>query len=347
MNIDLTTNFKKHFGIILTVVLTFVIVFPLIWLFVIASKSGDSGEVITLTVLNYLIIGIFSIGLAAGTGYLYNKYRYKFFLYTFLSILALFILFPFYWMIITSLKSYDEVILPFPTMVPNYLMFSNFKVALEEFRYFDYVFNTLFVAGISTVLTLVTTVLSAFAFARLKFKGSGFLFALLLSTMMIPGEMYVITNYITVARLDWLDSYQVLIVPFIVSMFYVFLLRQSFKQIPDSLYWAAKVDGTSDFKYLRRVMVPIAMPSIITITILKIIGTWNAYVWPNLVTNDDNYYLISNGLRNTVFGDGTDIIPHIELEMAASLLVSLPLLIAFALFKKYIMRGVGNAGVKG
>ncbi len=347
MDINLKTDYKKHFGIILTALITFAIVFPVIWLLVVFSKSGSDTDVVTLTVLNYLIIGVVSIGLSSGSAYLYNRFKYKFFLYGFLSLLSLFILFPFYWMIITSLKSYTEVILPYPTMFPNEVMFSNFKTALEEFRYFDYVFNTLVVAGFSTLFTLITTVLSAFAFARLKFKGSGFLFALLLSTMMIPGEMYVITNYITVARLDWLDSYQVLIVPFIVSMFYVFLLRQSFKQIPDSLYWAAKVDGTSDFKYLRRIMVPIAMPSIITITILKVIGTWNAYVWPNLVTNDENFYLISNGLRNTVFGDGTDIIPHIELEMAASLLVSLPLLILFALFKKYIMRGVGNAGVKG
>lgn len=347
MNVNLNQDYKKHFGIALTALITFAIIFPLVWIAVIFNKSADSSGVITLTVLNYFIMGVVSLGSAIGAGYLYNRYRYKFLLYAFLSVLSLFILFPFYWMIITSLKSYQEAILPFPTMFPSEIMFSNFKIALEEFRYFDYVGNTLLVAGVSTLLTLVTTVFAAFAFARLQFRGSGFLFALLLSTMMIPGEMYVITNYITVAKLDWLNSYQVLVVPFIVSMFYIFLLRQSFKQIPDSLYWAAKVDGTSDFKYLRRVMVPIAMPSIITITILKVIGTWNAYVWPNLVTTNEDFYLISNGLRNTVFGDGQDIIPHIELEMAASLLVSLPLLLVFALFKKYIMRGVGNAGVKG
>lgn len=336
----------KHLGIVLVGLMTGIISYPLYYIaFIFVNSSGE--QIAEFTSMQLVLIYVFTFLTAVLSGWLFYKFGYKFILYAFLSIFALFILFPFYWMIITSLKSYEEVIRPYPTLFPQKIVFSNFIDAMEDFNYFSYVKSTLIVAVASTVFTLISTILTAFAFARLKFKGSGILFSLLLSTMMIPGEMYVITNYITVSKLDLLNSYAVLVIPFIVSMFYIFLLRQSFKQIPDTLYWAAKVDGTSDFKYLRRIMVPIAMPSIITIIILKVIGTWNAYVWPNLVTTQEKYYLISNGLRNTTFGDNTDLIPHIELSMAAALLVSIPLIIVFILLKKYIMRSVGNAGVKG
>jgi multiple sugar transport system permease protein len=215
-------------------------------------------------------------------------------------------------------------------------------------------FNTIVVAIFSTLGTLITTIFAAFAFARLKFAGREALFMLFLATMMIPGEMMVISNYITVATFGWvsesqslLDAYLAMIIPFWVSVFYIYLLRQNFKQIPNELYLAAKVDGKSDWNYLWKVMVPLASPTLISITILKFMGTWNSYVWPNLVvpTNND-YRLISNGLRGSGF---TDISGETQYgyQMAATVLVTVPLFLLFVFFRKYIMKGVGRAGIKG
>jgi len=266
-------------------------------------------------------------------------------LYGFLTIMAVVVVIPFYWMIITALKSRTEINLIPPTFFPQVLMFSNFAESMLQADFSRYIYNTLFVGVISTFGTVITTILAAFAFARLEFKGKNILFSLFLATMMIPGEMMVITNYITVARLGWMNTYQALIVPFIVSVFYIYLLRQNFKQIPNELYLAAKVDGTSDFKYLLRIMIPIAMPTIISITILKLIGSWNAYIWPNLVADDDSMRLITNGLRRAFTDDyGRS---QIHLQMAATTVVTIPLLIVFLFLRKYIMRGVSRSGIKG
>ena len=198
---------------------------------------------------------------------------------------------------------------------------------------------------VSTLLSLVITILSAFAFARLEFKGKNALFAALLATMMIPGELFTITNYITVNNFGWIDTYTVLIVPFLVSIFYIYLLRQNFLQIPNELYLAAKVDGTGDFKYLCKVMIPLSLPTLISITILKMMGAWNSYVWPRLVTKSEEMRLITNGLRDA-FTDMSGQ-ANIPVQMAAVAVVSAPLFLVFIFLRKYIMKGVSRSGIKG
>ncbi len=269
-------------------------------------------------------------------------------IYTFLVIMALVILFPFYWMIITALKSVDEVERVFPTFFPEEIMWSNFYEAMttKSSLFYNVLFNTVLVGVISTVGTVIITILSAFAFSRLEFKGKEALFGVFLATMMIPGEMLVITNYITVSELGWLNTYTVLIVPFMVSVFYIFLLRQNFKQIPNELYYAAKVDGTSDFKYLTRVMIPLAKPTIITITILNLMGAWNSYVWPSVVNTDTSMQMVSNWVR-TAFTDSEDGRTLMHLQMAGSIIITVPLLLVYVFLKKYIMQGVSRSGIKG
>ena len=205
--------------------------------------------------------------------------------------------------------------------------------------------NTVFVGIVSTILSLVITVLSAFAFARLEFKGKNAIFGALLATMMIPGELFTITNYVTVTKFGWIDSFTVLIVPFLVSVFYIYLLRQNFMQIPNELYLAAKVDGTGDFKYLCKVMIPLSLPTLISITILKMMGAWNSYVWPRLVANDDAHRLITNGLRNAFTTTTGDV--NYPVQMAAVAIVSAPLFLVFLFLRKYIMQGVSRSGIKG
>lgn len=270
-------------------------------------------------------------------------------IYLFLAIMALIIIFPFYWMLITSLKSTEEIRRTTQTFFPEVVMWSNYVDVFKRFDFVTYLRNTLIVGVISTLGTLITTIFAAFAFARLEFKGRDLMFSILLMTMMIPGEMMVITNYITVSNLGWLKDatgvFTSMIVPFWISVFYIYLLRQNFKQIPNELYLAAKVDGKSDWSYLWKVMVPLAKPTLITIFILKLMGAWNSYVWPNLVADKEQYRLISNGLRSsfsTVTGE-----PQYGLQMAATVLVTVPLLLLFIFFRKYIMRGVGRAGIKG
>jgi len=265
--------------------------------------------------------------------------------YAFLLIMALIVLFPFYWMVISSLKSLEEYKMTVPTFWPKKMMFSNYARAFETANLGRLFINTMIVGVVSTLLSLVITVLSAFAFARLEFKGRDTMFTALLATMMIPGELFTITNYATVSNWGWLDSYQVLIIPFLVSVFYIFLLRQNFLQIPNELYLAAKVDGTSDLKYLWKVMVPLAMPTLISITILKMMGAWNSYIWPRLVTRDKEYELITNGLRNA-FTDASGNVDY-PVQMAAVALVSIPLFLVFVFLRKYIMAGVSRSGIKG
>lgn len=274
--------------------------------------------------------------------------------YILLIALALIVIFPFYWMIITSLKSNSEVEQINQTFFPSIVMWSNYVYVFNSFDFLKYMKNTIVVAIFSTAGTLITTIFAAFAFARLKFKGREPLFLVFLMTMMIPGEMMVISNYITVAAFGWIGTgqtltkaYLAMIVPFLVSVFHIYLLRQNFKQIPNELYLAAKVDGKSDWKFLWRVMVPLAAPTLISITILKFMGTWNSYVWPNLVTNSDDFRLISNGLRGSSFTDADIGKTSYGYQMAATVLVTVPLFLLFVFFRKYIMRGVGRAGIKG
>ena len=265
--------------------------------------------------------------------------------YLFLGAIAVIVLFPFYWMIISSLKSLSEYKWNMPSFWPTQIIWHNYVEAFQAANLGRLFVNTMIVGVVSTLLSLIITVLSAFAFARLEFKGRDTLFTLLLATMMIPGELFTITNYLTVTRLGWIDTYTVLIVPFLVSVFYIFLLRQNFLQIPNELYLAAKVDGTSDLKYLWRVMVPLAMPTLISITILKMMGAWNSYVWPRLVAKDEAYHLITNGLRNAFTVTTGEV--NYPVQMAAVALVSAPLFLVFICLRKYIMAGVSRSGIKG
>ncbi len=276
--------------------------------------------------------------------------------YSFLVLFGIFVLIPFYWMILTSIKDINQI----RTEIPPSLIISfkqikfweNYSAAWVAAPYWKYMLNTVTVAAISTIGTVVTTIFASFAFARLNFKGRDILFLALISTMMIPGEMFVITNYITVANLGWYNDSQTyvqallaLTMPFMTSVFYIFFLRQTFKQIPDELYLAAKVDGTSDWKYLWRIMVPMASPTIITITILNAMGTWSAYIWPKLVTTKDEYRLVTNGLREA-YSELAGQVMYNQ-QMAAALIVTTPLLITFLFLRKYIMRGVSRSGIKG
>ena len=267
------------------------------------------------------------------------------FLYLFLLVMAVVVLFPFYWMIISSLKTLDEYRMSVPTFFPRRVMFSNYLEAFSSANLGRLFLNTLYVGVVSTILSLVITILSAFAFARLEFAGKNALLAALLATMMIPGELFTITNYSTVTKLGWINTYTVLIVPFLVSVFYIYLLRQNFMQIPDELYLAAKVDGTSDLKYLCKVMIPLSLPTLISITILKMMGAWNSYIWPRLVANDENHRMITNGLRNAFTETTGDV--NYPVQMAAVALVSFPLFLVFVFLRKYIMKGVSRSGIKG
>ncbi len=271
----------------------------------------------------------------------------KVFVYLFLLVMAFIVLFPFYWMIISSLKTVEEYYRNIPTFIPETFVWRNYLDAFSTANLFTLFKNTVLVGVVSTLLSLVITVLSAFAFARLEFKGKNALFAALLATMMIPGELFTITNYVTVSRFGWLNTYTVLIVPFLVSVFYIYLLRQNFMQIPNELYLAAKVDGTSDLKYLWKVMIPLSLPTLISITIMKMMGAWNSYMWPNLVASDAAHELITNGLRGADFTEvGGDRINY-PIQMAAVALVSIPLFLVFIFFRKYIMKGVSRSGIKG
>ncbi len=265
--------------------------------------------------------------------------------YAFLLVMALIVLFPFYWMLISSVKTLEEYRLSIPTFWPQKIMLTNYVEAFTAANLGTLFMNTLYVGIVSTLLSLVITILCAFAFARLEFKGKETIFGLMLATMMIPGELFTITNYQTVTNFGWLNTFTVLIVPFLVSVFYIYLLRQNFMQIPNELYLAAKVDGTSDIKYLCKVMIPLALPTLISITILKMMGAWNSYIWPRLVANDEAHRLITNGLRNAFTATTGDV--NYPVQMAAVAIVSAPLFLVFIFLRKYIMAGVSRSGIKG
>ena len=267
-------------------------------------------------------------------------------IYVGLFVWAIIVLFPFYWMLLTSVKSYGaynaETVPAFFTLRPT---FDNYVYAFTEVPLAKYFLNTLIYTLSTTFLMLVVTVLSSFAFARLNFKGKNLMFTLFLALMMIPYELVIITNFVTIKKLGMDNTFSGLILPSVTSVFYIYLLRENFAQIPDQLYYAAKVDGTSDLKYLRRVMIPISKPTIVTIVILKIIECWNSYVWPRLITSDANYYLVSNGIQKIrEEGFGRENIPAM---MAAVVVVSVPLIVLFLAFHKRIMEGVSRGGTKG
>ena len=277
-----------------------------------------------------------------------GKVLVQFGLYLFLGIMAIIVLFPFYWMIISSLKTLEEYELRDPTFFPKVIHWQNYANAFQKANMGRLLLNTVYVGIMSTALSLVITILTAFAFARLEFKGKNVLFGFLLATMMIPGELFTITNYITVNRFGWMHTFTALIVPFLVSVFYIYLLKQNFEQIPNELYLAAKIDGTTDLKYLWKVMIPLALPTIISITILKMMGAWNSYMWPKLVANDELHRLITNGLREMDFSeDGNQGRIDYPRQMAAVTMVSFPLFMVFVFLRKYIMKGVSRSGIKG
>ena len=267
-------------------------------------------------------------------------------IYTLLILWAVMVLFPFYWMILTSVKSYSsynsEYVPSFFTLAPT---MQNYIDAFTTVSLGRYLWNTLIFTVITTAIMLVVITLAAFAFARLEFRGKNLAFALFLSLMMIPNELVIITNFVTITNLDLRNSFLGLILPSVTSVFYIYLLRENFAQIPDELYYAAKVDGTSDLRYLRKVMIPICRPTLITIIILKVIECWNSYVWPRLITDDPNYYLVSNGIQEIrENGFGRENIPAM---MAAVVVISLPLIVLFLIFRKKVMAGVSRGGTKG
>ena len=263
-----------------------------------------------------------------------------------LSLWAVIVLFPFYWMVLTSVKSYSaynsEYIPKFFTLSPTLQNYVDAFTAVPLGRYFT---NTLVFTLITTLLMLSVITLAAFAFARLEFKGKRLAFTLLLSLMMIPNELVIITNFVTITDLGLRNTFTGLILPSVTSVFYIYLLKENFAQIPDELYYAAKVDGTSDFKYLTKVMIPICSPTMITIVILKVIECWNSYVWPRLITDDENYFLVSNGIQAIrESGFGRENIPAM---MAAVVVISVPLIALFLIFRNKIMDGASRGGTKG
>lgn len=266
--------------------------------------------------------------------------------YALLSLWALMVLFPFYWMLLSSFKSYgaynSEFIPKFYTLQPTLQNYVDAFTAVPLGRYF---LNTLLFTAATTALMLVVVTLAAFAFARLEFRGKNVAFALLLSLMMIPNELVVITNFTTITNLGLRNTFAGLILPSVTSVFYIYLLKENFSQIPDQLYYAAKVDGTSDLKYLLKVMVPICRPTLVTITILKVIECWNAYVWPRLITDNPAYFLVSNGIQEIrENGFGRENVPAM---MAAVVVISIPLIALFLIFRRKIMAGVSRGGIKG
>ena len=266
--------------------------------------------------------------------------------YFFLTVWTIIVLFPFYWMLLTSVKSYStynaEYIPQFFTLSPTFQNYVDAFTTVDLGRYF---LNTLIFTVVTTALMMIVIIPAAFAFARLEFPGKHLAFTLFLSLMMIPNELVIITNFVTITNLHLRNTFTGLILPSVTSVFYIYLLKENFEQIPDELYRAARVDGTTDFKYLTSVMMPIAKPTLVTITILKVIECWNSYVWPRLITDDPRYYLVSNGIQEIrENGFGRENVPAM---MAAVVVISVPLIVLFILFRNKIMEGVARGGTKG
>ncbi len=267
-------------------------------------------------------------------------------IYTLLSIWGIIVLFPFYWMILTSFKSYGSYNSEYiPKMYTTSPTWQNYNDAFTQVTLGKYFANTLIFTLITTALMLIVIVFAAFAFSRLEFRGKNLVFTLFLSLMMIPNELVIITNFVTITDLGLRNTFTGLILPSVTSVFYIYLLKENFEQIPNELYKAAKVDGTSDLKYLFKVMIPICQPTVVTIIILKVIECWNSYVWPRLITDNANYFLVSNGIQEIrENGFGRENIPAM---MAAVVAISVPLIVLFLIFHKKIMAGVSRGGTKG
>lgn len=267
-------------------------------------------------------------------------------IYLFLIIAALSVLFPFYWMIVTSFKTLaDYTQESVPAFIPTTVTFENYVTAWVSVSLGRYMINTVIFSLTTTAILVIVCILAAFAFARLQFYGKNIVFTVFLATMMIPMELFTITNYATIVNLNFRNTFVGLIFPSVISVFYIYLLRQNFMQVPDKIYYAAKVDGTTDLKYLFKMLVPLSKPTIISIAILKFIECWNSYVWPRLITTDESKFLISNGIQTLrTSGFGRENIPAM---MAAVVCVSIPLLVLFAVFRKQIMSGVSRSGLKG
>lgn len=266
--------------------------------------------------------------------------------YGLLSIWALIVLFPFYWMVLTSLKSYSqyssEFMPQFITLTPT---LENYLTAFTAVPLAKYLLNTVIFTVGTTAIMLAVSVLAAFGFSRMNFMGRDLAFTIFLAMMMIPNELVIITNFMTVTDLDLRDTFTGLILPSVTSVFYIYLLKENFSQVPDELYWAAKVDGTSDLKYLRKVMVPMCRPTLITVTVLKVIECWNSYVWPRLITDDADYFLVSVAIQTIrESGFGRENVPAM---MAAVVVISVPLIVLFLVFRRKIMAGVARGGTKG
>ncbi len=267
-------------------------------------------------------------------------------IHVFLFIWAIIVLFPFYWMVLTSVKSYGSYNSEYiPKLFTTSPTLENYMSAFEQVDLVRYFGNTLFFTLVTTGLMLIVTILAAYAFARLKFKGKNIVFTLYLSLMMIPNELVVITNFVTITNWNLRNTFLGLILPSVTSIFYIYLLKENFEQVPEELYKAAKVDGLTDFEYLWKVLLPICSPTVVTITILKVIECWNSYVWPRLITDSPKYYLVSNGIQEIrENGFGRENIPAM---MAAVVVISIPLIILFIVFHKKIMEGVSRGGTKG
>ncbi len=275
-----------------------------------------------------------------------NSYISKTVIYFLLAVWALIVLFPFYWMILSSFKSYGEYS---SEWIPKFYAadptFENYGTAFSAVPLGGYFGNTILFTIVTTAIMLIVTVLAAFGFSRLEFKGKNLVFTIFLALMMIPSELVVITNFVTVTEMDLRNTFTGLILPSVTSVFYIYLLKENFSQVPDELYYAAKADGTGDFKYLWKVMIPICKPTIVTVTILKVIECWNSFVWPRLVTDDRAYYLVSNGIQEIrENGFGRENIPAM---MAAVCVISIPLIVLFLIFRNKIMTGVSRGGLKG
>ena len=270
----------------------------------------------------------------------------KIFIYIGLALWGMIVLFPFYWMLLSSVKSYGAYNAEY---TPKFFTFSptieNYIDAFRSVPLARYLLNTFIFTVITTTLMLIVIIFAAFAFARLEFRGKNLVFTLFLSLMMIPNELVVITNFVTITNAGLRNTFAGLILPSVTSVFYIYLLKENFAQVPDDIYYAAKVDGTSDFRYLFKMLVPICRPTLVTIIILKVIECWNSYVWPRLITDDPNYFLVSNGIQEIrENGFGRENIPAM---MAAVVIISLPLIVLFLIFRKKIMAGVARGGTKG
>lgn len=267
-------------------------------------------------------------------------------LYLVLSFWAAIVLFPFYWMVLTSIKSYGSYNAEYvPKFYATNPTAANYVDAFDKVNLASYFVNTLIFTVATTAIMMMVIIFAAYAFARLKFKGKNILFAFFLSLMMIPNELVIITNFVTITNMGLRNSFLGLILPSITSVFYIYLLKENFEAVPEELYKAAKVDGTSDLKYLFKVMIPISQPTIVTIIILKVVECWNSYVWPRLITDNPKYYLVSNGIQEIrENGFGRENIPAM---MAAVVVISVPLIILFLVFRDKIMKGVSKGGTKG